>query len=162
MRKGGYLAIVAALALAGCANREIDNAKEAERLMQTSRDWSKAAASNDMDEVLKYFTDDAVMIQEGQPPVRGREALRAYLAEAAKVPGFKISWEPMEAKVSGDMGYLLERTQMSFVGPQGQPVTQNFQAITIWRKQPDGSWKNVVDASLPAAPAAAPAAPAAG
>jgi len=158
MRKGGYLAIVAALALAGCANREIDNAKEAERLMQTSRDWSKAAAANDMDEVLKYFTDDAVMLQEGQPPVRGREALRAYLAEASKVPDFGISWEPIEAKVSGDMGYLLERTQMNFVGPQGQRVTQNFQAVTIWRKQPDGSWKNVVDASIPAAPAAAPAA----
>jgi ketosteroid isomerase-like protein len=25
-----------------------------------------------------------------------------------------------------------------------------MQAVTVWRKAPDGSWKNVVDASIPA------------
>ena len=50
------------------------------------------------------------------------------------------------------MGYMLERTQMTMTGPDGAPVTQQLQAVTIWRKQPDGSWKNVVDASVPAEP----------
>ncbi len=42
-------------------------------------------------------------------------------------------------------------------GPQGTPVTQTLQAVTVWRKMPDGSWKNVVDASMPMEDAAAPA-----
>lgn len=118
--------------------------------MQTSRDWSKVAQSGDMEKVASYFADDAVMLSAGTAPVRGKQAIRAYLAEAAKIPGFGIRWEPLEGKVSGDMGYLLERTHITMTGPQGAPVTQTLQAVTVWRKIPDGSWKNVVDASLPA------------
>jgi ketosteroid isomerase-like protein len=68
-----------------------------------------------------------------------------------KVPGFAISWEPLEARISdgGDMGYLIERTTLTMNGPDGKPVTQHFRAVTIWKKQADGSWKNVVDISNP-------------
>jgi ketosteroid isomerase-like protein len=45
------------------------------------------------------------------------------------------------------MGYLLEDTTVTVNGPDGKPVTNKFRAVTIWRKQPDGSWKNVVDTS---------------
>ena len=118
--------------------------------MQTSREWSKVAEAGDMEKVASYFADDAVMMSAGAQPVRGKQAIRAYLAEAAKIPGFKIRWEPIEGKVSGDMGYLLERTHMTMIGPEGTPVTDTMQAITVWRKAPDGTWKNVVDASIPA------------
>ena len=149
------IALGALLAVAGCAQGGTDDQAEEQRLMQTSREWSQAAASGNMDAVLGYFADDAVLIGDSHPPVRGRDALRSYLDESSKIPGFKISWEPIEAEVSGDMGYLIERTQVTMNGPDGQPVTQNLQAVTIWRKQPDGSWKNVVDMSTPApAPAA--------
>ena len=147
-----FTAAACALALVGCAPEKGSDAAEAERLMQTSREWSKVAASGDMDKVLVYFADDAVMISAGRPPVRGRDALRSFLSETSKIPGFRISWEPLEAEVSGDIGYMLERTQMTMTGPDGAPVTQQLQAVTIWRKQPDGSWKNVVDASVPAEP----------
>jgi uncharacterized protein (TIGR02246 family) len=120
--------------------------------MQTSREWSKVAASGNINAILGYFDDNAVMISEGQPPVRGKQAIREYLTETVKIPGFKIKWEPQEAKVSGDMGYLIEKTSVTMTGPRGTPVTQHLQALTVWRKQPDGSWKNVVDMSASAAP----------
>jgi ketosteroid isomerase-like protein len=50
------------------------------------------------------------------------------------------------------MGYLIERTQVSMKGGDGQVATQSFRGVTIWRRQPDGSWKNVVDISNRAAP----------
>jgi len=127
---------------------------DAEKLMQTSREWSKAAATGDTDAVLGYFDDGAVMISEGQPPVRGKQAIREYLAGTSKIPGFKIEWEPREAKVSGDMGYLIEQTRLTMTGPEGTPVTREFQAVTVWRKHRDGTWKNVVDMSTSAAPRA--------
>ena len=143
----------AAAALCGCSAAPADKGDPVEALMQTSRDWSKAAEAGDMEKVATYFADDAVMISEGQQPVRGKQAIRSHLAEASKIPGFRIRWEPIEGKVSGDMGYLLERTQMTTDGPEGTPVTQTLQSVTIWRRMPDGSWKNVVDAAVPAAPA---------
>ena len=146
-----FLAITASLPLAACSGEEA--AGEEERLMQTSREWSKVAASGDMNAALAYFADDAVMLSEGQAPVRGKQAIRDYLATASKIPGFRIEWEPHEAKVSGDLGYLIERTKVTMNGPQGTPITQFQQALTVWRKQGDGTWKNVVDMTTSEAPA---------
>lgn len=151
------LLAIAAAALSGCNQPSADRSGDVERLMETSREWSKVAEAGDMAAVATYFADDAVIISAGEQPVRGRPAIRAYLAEAQKIPGFKIRWEPLEGEVSGDMGYLLERTHMTMTGPEGAPVTQTLQAVTVWRRMPDGSWKNVVDASTPAAGSSEPA-----
>ena len=137
----------AALALSGC--QKANGEESVEALMQTSREWSKVAESGDMDKVAEYFDDDAVIVPAGENPVRGKQAIRAYLAQAEKIPGFRIRWEPIEGKVSGDMGYLLERTHMTMTGPDGTPVTDTLRAVTVWRRAPDGSWKNLVDASIP-------------
>jgi uncharacterized protein (TIGR02246 family) len=142
--------------LAACAGAA-DPAAEEKSLMETSRAWSRAAGTGNVDAILDYWSDDALVIQPGQAPIRGRAAIRQFLEGMMKTPGFRISWEPQEARISssGDMGYLIERTTVVVNGPDGKPVTQHFRAVTVWRKQPDGDWKNVVDISNagPAAPA---------
>ena len=142
--------LAAAAALAGCMKDPERSSAEEARLMQTSRDWSAAAQSRDLDKITDFYADDAMIITAGQAPVRGKQAIRASLEEAYKLPGFTNSWEPVEANVSGNMGYLLERTRMTMNGPDGAPVTRVMQAVTIWRKSEDGPWKNVVDISVPA------------
>lgn len=142
------LAGVATLMLGGCDKRNSTEA-EAERLMQTSREWSEAAQSRDVDRMLSYWTDDALVISPGEPERRGKAAIREYLLASFAVPGFRISWEPIEANIagSGDLGYLVERTQVTVTGPDGRPLTQQFRAVTLWRKEADGAWRNLVDIS---------------
>jgi ketosteroid isomerase-like protein len=156
-------ALSLALALGACGPK-VDTKQEEQKLMETSRAWSRAAQGGDVDATLAYWSDDAVVIQPGQEVARGRESQRRMIEGMKKLPGFRISWEPLEARISdgGDMGYLIERNTVTMNGPDGRPVTQHYRAVTIWRKQSDGSWKNVVDisnagpeASPP--PAAAPA-----
>jgi uncharacterized protein (TIGR02246 family) len=151
-------ACLVVLPLSACGSKADPKAEE-QRLMETSRAWSRVAQSGDVDAILAYWSDDAVVIQPGQEVTRGREPLRAMIERMNKLPGFAISWEPLEARISdaGDMGYLIERTQLTINGPDGKPVTQQYRAVTIWRKQADGSWKNVVDISNPGP--AAPATP---
>jgi uncharacterized protein (TIGR02246 family) len=121
-----------------------DDGKE---LMRVSREWAAVARSGDLEKTLAYWADDAVMLPPGQPPLRGKEAIREYLESAAHIPGFAITWEPIEAHVaaSGDIAYLMERNEVSFDDATGARVTETNKAVTVWRKQPDGSWKNVVD-----------------
>lgn len=146
-------------ALSACGSKP-DTKQEEQKLMETSRAWSRAAQGGDVDAILAYWADDATVIQPGQEVARGRESQRRMIEGMKKMPGFRISWEPLEARISdgGDMGYLIERNIVTMNGPDGRPVTQQFRAVTIWRKQADGSWKNVVDISNPGP--AAPAAPA--
>ena len=142
---------LAALSLSACGSGGVGVDVEAEKrsLMETSREWSQVAQSRDVERTLAYWADDAVILSPGEPERRGKAAIRAYLQDSLEVPGFRVSWEPIEATVaaSGDLGFLIERTQVTVTGPAGQPVTQQFRALTVWRKNADGDWRNIVDIS---------------
>ena len=62
-----------------------------------------------------------------------------------KIPGFRVSWEPISVSVSesGDMAYLLEKSQITVNDSLGKPKTEYNKAISIWKKV-NGDWKNVV------------------
>ena len=114
--------------------------------MRISREWSNAAASGNLEAILAYWAEDAVMMAPGQPPLRGKPAIRKFVESSATIPGFSIRWEPLEAHVSasGDMAYLIERNMFTYRDSTGSQVTETNKVVTVWRKL-DGSWKNVID-----------------
>lgn len=133
--------------LTGCGETKIDTKSEGERLMQISREWSKSAATDDVEKTLSYWADDAVMMSSGQPPLKGKKAIREMVEGTSKIPGFKISWVPLSVSVSksGDMAYMIERNQITMNDTLGKPMTKFGTAVTIWRKESDGTWKNIVE-----------------
>ena len=143
--------IAFAAVILSCNQAKVDTKAEAEKVMQTSRDWAKTVATGDVNKTLSYWADDAILIAPGQPALTGKESIKKMVEESFKIPGFKISWEPQNAVVSasGDMAYIIENSQISFPDSSGKSITQNSKAVSIWRKQADGSWKNVVDISTP-------------
>lgn len=143
------LIVVAVLLTISCAGSPTpaDLDAEAAELMRISREWSDIAGSGDLEATLAYWAADAVMMVPGQPPLRGKQAIRGYVEASASIPGFTVKWEPLEAQVSssGDMAYLIERNLVSFQDSTGARVSESSKVVTIWRKQADGSWKNVID-----------------
>jgi len=135
------------LAMAGCNQTKVDKTVEGEKIIQLSKEWSQAAATKDIEKTLSYWADDAFVMQEGQAPLKGKQAIRQMVEGSFKMPGFSISWEPQSVEVSdnGDMAYLIENSKVSYNDSTGKTITINNKAVSIWRKQADGSWKNVVD-----------------
>jgi len=139
--------------LSACNEKAIDTKAEGETLMQTSREWSKLAAAGDVEKTLSYWTEDAVLYDVSHPTFKGKAAIRKMVEESMKIPGFKISWEPKEAVISksGDMGYLHEESVINIADSTGKTITMHFNGVSIWKKQEDGSWKNVVESMVPVA-----------
>ena len=135
--------------LISCDQTKIDKKAEGEKIMQLSKEWSQTVATKDVDKIVSYWADDAFVMQEGQAPLKGKPAIRQMVEESFKLPGFSISWQPESVEVSdnGDMAYMIENTQVSFSDSTGKAVIIKNKAVSIWRKQPDGSWKNAVDIS---------------
>ena len=108
---------------------------------------STAAASGDLERALVYWAEDAIVLPPDQPAVVGKDAIRAWVRQAASIPGFSITWEPELATVSngGDVGYMIERNRITFRDASGELNTQYGKAVTVWRKQVDGAWKCVID-----------------
>lgn len=134
-----------------CKSIKIDKKTEGEKLMQVSRDWSNAAEAGDIEKTLNYWADDAVLISAGEPELRGKQAIRGMVEGSLKDPNFSISWEPISVEISqsGDMGYLIENAKITIKDSTGNTSVQNFKTVTIWKKQENGSWKNVVDVMSP-------------
>lgn len=146
---GRFAVVLGALLIpvAGCQAPRVDTEAEGAALMQLSRDWSGIVATGDMESALAVWAEDAVMMPPGLPSLDGKPAILSYIEGAAQIPGFRISWEPVSVHVaaSGDMAYMIERNATTMSDSVGNPVTTHGKVVTIWRKDPDGFWKNVVD-----------------
>jgi uncharacterized protein (TIGR02246 family) len=143
--------VLLVLTVMSCNQQKVDTKAEGEKVMQLSKEWSQAASAGDVEKIVEYWADDAVVMSAGEPVLSGKQAIRKMVEESYKMPGFRISWQPQSVVVSqsGDMAYLIENSQVSFTDSTGKPVTINNKAVSIWRKQAGGSWKNAVDISTP-------------
>jgi ketosteroid isomerase-like protein len=151
--KTKFLSLLVLGAMLSCQPAEqtetVDVQAEAEMLMNLSREWNKAAEAKDLDAIVSYWSDDAITFSPNEEPVKGKDALRAMVAESLTMEGFSISWEPQSAHVSasGDLGYLLEKSKITYPDSLGNTVTIYNNTVTIWKKDADGNWKAVVDIS---------------
>jgi ketosteroid isomerase-like protein len=116
--------------------------------METDQAWSQAASEGkDVEKVVAYWTDDAVIVPSGAPIISGKAAIRDYVKQSFETPGFKISWKTLDASVSSDgsMGYTTAESSFTFQGPDGKLQTQTGRGVAIWRRNSDGQWKCVYD-----------------
>jgi ketosteroid isomerase-like protein len=134
------------LAGSGCATRGgVGDA--ASQILRLDAEWSQAAGERDVERVLSYWTDDATVFAPGGPPIVGKPAIREYVARNLQTPGFGITWKTTRVVVarSGELAYATGNNRVSFGGPDGRPVTVEGKAVTVWRKEPGGAWKCVID-----------------
>jgi uncharacterized protein (TIGR02246 family) len=117
------------------------------RILQLDAEWSEAAQGRNIDRIVSYWADDATVLPPGSPPVVGKAAIREFVAKSFQTPGFRISWKTNDVVVaaSGDFAYATGTNRVSFTGPDGTPVTVDGKAVTVWRREKDGSWKCVID-----------------
>jgi ketosteroid isomerase-like protein len=94
----------------------------------------------------EWFAEDGVALGNGQPPTVGRVAIAKSAAWSPK--NYQLTWTPTDAVMgpSGDIGYTWGHYEGYSKDANGNPVTTSGRYITIWRKQPAGSWKVVLDA----------------
>jgi ketosteroid isomerase-like protein len=125
-----------------------DLLSERTRLLERDAEWAAAASEGrDIERILSYWTDDAVVLAPGMPPVVGKAALRHYVEASMQIPGFQISWTSTDVTFSPDrnLAYMFSQNAVTMNGPDGTPTTTKGRAITIWRREPDGEWRCAVD-----------------
>jgi ketosteroid isomerase-like protein len=46
---------------------------------------------------------------------------------------------------AGDLGYTTGSYEVTVNDAEGNPVTSRGKVVVVWKKQPDGNWKAVLD-----------------
>ena len=141
------LTALLALAVSGCAPQmDVEADKAAIRDLNDVQ-WLNAAQAKDVDTVLSFFADDASSFPPNASIVTGKEAIRARVSEAYSGPRVAISWQTTKVEVSrsGDLAYSHGTYEETVNDPEGNPVTNKEKWVTVWEKQPNGTWKIVAD-----------------
>jgi ketosteroid isomerase-like protein len=121
---------------------------EKNRLLQRDAEWAVLASEGyDIERILSYWTDDAVVLPPGLPAVVGKVALRQYVEFSQQIPGFRITWTSTDVSLSpdGNLAYMLGKNAVTVTGPDGTPMTTAGRAVTIWRREADGAWRCAID-----------------
>jgi ketosteroid isomerase-like protein len=141
----GALALAIAVPAAGQTVTPAD-------LMSVDRAFNAMAQKEGLGKAFPaYAADSAVIMRQGNlMPVVG---LAAIAEEYSKLAGLQLSWEPVKAEIaaSQDLGY----TYGSYKVRTGDAIRGHGVYVTIWKRQPDGSWKYVFDGGAQS-PAEAP------
>ena len=123
--------------------------------------WAAAAKAKDAATFASFYADDAILMMEDAPDVRGAAALREAIPGMMSDPAFSLTFtaDQVVASRSGDLAYETGSYSMSMSGPDGKPAAEQGHYIVVWRKQADGTWKVAADVPVSDAPvgAAAPA-----
>ena len=109
--------------------------------------FAKATAEGGGKAFAAWFAEDGVTLANNQAPVHGRDAIARGATWSPK--DYQLTWTPTAATMSpgGDMGYTWGHYEGRSHDPDGNTKVTAGRYFTIWRKEPDGSWKVVLDAS---------------
>jgi len=101
-----------------------------------------------------WFAEDGVALGNGAAPLIGKVAIAKSATWSPH--DYQLTWTPSDGMMgpSGDMGYTWGHYEGRSKDVNGNPVLTSGRYITMWRKEPDGSWKVVMDAGANDAPTA--------
>jgi ketosteroid isomerase-like protein len=157
-----HLAFLGGLALLGVQTacqmlqqQQPDIKTEENAIRQADMDWSKAAASKDVDKVVSYYVEDGAVYTPNAPIAAGRPAIKVAWTGMVNLPGFMVNWVPSRVEVarSADLGWSTGTYTLTTSVP-GSSATDHGKYVAVWKKQPDGSWKvqaDIFNSDLPAA-----------
>jgi ketosteroid isomerase-like protein len=134
-----YIATVVALLAASGAPaspRPAPRAANVGPVVEAERAFARAAQTDGVNAAFLYYSaPDALVFQPD--PTLAKAALAAH-----PIPAIPLKWWPAYAGIagSGDLGF----TTGPYVAGAGEGQGHGWY-FTIWRRQPDGSWRWVLD-----------------
>lgn len=111
-------------------------------IRKLAEDWSAGWDRGDTEALVSLYTDEPVLMPQGQPVVAGKNAIRALYQSFFKEFAVKGEGKVVEVEVSGDLGYFWNRyTLTATPRAGGEPIEGEGKSVFIVKRQGDGSWK---------------------
>ncbi len=116
-------------------------------LFDLERKFAAAVAEGGGASFASFFDKDGVVLANRQPPLIGQAAIAAHSNWS---PGsYQLTWKPEGGALSaaGDMGYTWGHYEGRSIGPAAGAALESGRYMTVWKKEPDGSWRVLLDSS---------------
>jgi ketosteroid isomerase-like protein len=122
-------------------------AESAQVLFEADRAFDRETHARRIDGWVDWFAEDGRMFPDGQNVTQGKAAIRELMSPLLSRPENSLRWEPVGGYISasGELGYTFGHSISRRPNEAGQTADYFGKYVTIWKKQPGGSWKVVLD-----------------
>ncbi len=104
----------------------------------------RAFNAGDLDATLALYEPNAALVAEPGKVAHGMAALREALGAFLEMKP-KLAPEKSELITAGDLALSLVKWTLNGTGPDGKPLTMTGTSSDVARRQPDGTWRLVID-----------------
>ena len=117
-----------------------------ESVKETEAAFASLAKTSGLKEAFLVFADEAAVINRGNKLYRGKEKIASFYG-SQQLNEVSLEWAPEFVDVSedGTMAYTYGPYTFSAVTADGKAIEAKGIFHTVWKRQPDGSWKYVYD-----------------
>ncbi len=157
-------ALLLSFSLAACKDKAVDTtAADTQAIRDGETAWVKDWQAKDTDKIVSHYSPDAVLMISNMPAMKGSDAIKGGIGGMLKDPHLSLTFAPTAVVVAkgGDIAYTQGVYTMTYTDPKSKvTLIEKGKYVTVYQKQPDGSWKAVEDidnADAPATPAETPA-----
>lgn len=119
-----------------------EQAKDIEAIRQVAHDWHSGWVTGDADLLVSLYSDDPVLMPQGQLEVVGKDAIRPLYEAVFRDYSFKSESAVQEIQASGDLGYFRVTYRLTATPKAGgESIEEEGKSLFIVRRQPGGSWR---------------------
>ena len=133
------------VSIAACKQPRVNIELEKEAIAKCWTDWPKKAMTRDPELGTYYFADDATIMGQELPTVKGKRELIKFFSPMLKDTGVKVNWgekpDIIEFSEDGTMAYSIDKQELSRTDSTGKVETKINQALHVWKKDNKGDWK---------------------
>ena len=116
--------------------------EDIQAIKQLAADWRSGWLTGDVDLLLSLYADEPVLMPQGQPIVRGKDAIRPLYQAVLKELAIKSEGTLMEVEASGDWGYFWSTYKLTATPKAGgASMASEGKSLFIVKRQPGGAWK---------------------
>jgi uncharacterized protein (TIGR02246 family) len=106
----------------------------------------KAFNEGDLNSLLGFYEDEAVIVTEPAKIARGKQELRRFFEKVMDSKPYVRQIRTHVIEADG-IALFLSRWMVA-TDSSGEASMKQFIATTVFRKQPNGEWKALIDNSL--------------
>ena len=125
----------------GCDNSETDKSSLLKAITESSENLVLAEGAFDVDEVVSYFAEDAIVQPSNSPQIQGKESIAKMYQQffsLEQLKEFHAKGADIVISESGDLAYQVGINRTVLAGDHGPQVLKGHWMI-VW-KRIEGKW----------------------
>lgn len=116
-------------------------------IVDTEHAFAEMAKTEGIPKAFLSFAADDVVLLRNNTLIKGKDDLRTSYEKSSTTGAGSLTWVPdfVDVSSSGDLGYTYGKYVYASTDSLGNSISNEGIFHTVWKRQPDGSWKFVWD-----------------